>query len=112
MKKVRVLREMPFARVGTILEIDSFLEDIVGALRAKGYVEWLEEDKSLEEKFRDRACEKDSHYWGMLDLEKLAQIAKDHYLAVFDKIRRKKEQQVGQWCSENLNDIRKALENS
>ena len=54
-KKVRVLKEMPFAKVGEELSFeDYFLMDAKtnsDVLFATGWLEWVEEEKSLEEKF-------------------------------------------------------------
>jgi len=64
MKKVRVLKEMPFAKVGEELELEedkpicesklSKFGFYVYHLVAHGWCEYIEEPKSLEEKFTDK----------------------------------------------------------
>lgn len=85
-RKVRVLKEMPFAKVGKELEVICgfgvdvvFINDTahkVDPLIGE-WLEWVEGEKSFEEKLRKE---------GYFRPEEIAQIAKEHYLGVFDKV--------------------------
>ena len=108
--KVRVLKEMPFAKVGEVFEADNS-KGITLKLRKEtfwlnryGIVEWIRDgwleevkEESLEDKYNAL-----SYRIGDTS-EELAQIAKDHYLNI-----------VTQWeenedvCS--VKSLRKALE--
>ena len=98
MKKVRILKEMPFAKVGTVWEDHSggISIDIctieypirnIHWLVKDGWLEWVEEEKTLEEKIKLVTWryypkeEDDARQWS----RDAAQIAKEHYLGVFDK---------------------------
>ncbi len=110
--KVRVLREMPFAKVGEVLNINNDMAlDIKGFIG--GYTEicikvgsmiqdgWLEEVK--EERLEDKLM---CHIKLVPEnvRERVAKIAHDHYLEVFDKA---SENVMGFDC---LKRIRTALE--
>lgn len=97
MKKVRVLKEMPFAEVGKELTIsegqDQWLEPIrINELVKRGWLEWVEEEKILEERFAEN-CEKLVIYEKNAEVSELikclwkehAQIAKKHFLAALTK---------------------------
>ena len=123
MKRVRVCKEMPFAKVGEELEVKMegdwqyietggerpIMQYPVIALINRGWLEWVEEDKSLEEKIYNWYT--DGHYiectdkWDRDNAKELAQIAKDYHLAVFDKERR--DNRLG-----TIQDLRKALESA
>jgi hypothetical protein len=89
MKKVRVEKEMPFVEVGEVLEVDNssgiiirnskFFPSEVFDLIAQGWLSWVEDDKSLEEKLSLKL-----YGWGHnvkhnVFGEELAQIVKKHY---------------------------------
>lgn len=103
MKKVRVLKEMPFAKVGEesytiehgifqygqqlggynlyVKDIDKWIKD--------GWLEWVEEPKSLEEKLEQLKLRVTAENYITLKYEDtalVAQIAKEHYLAVVNKV--------------------------
>ena len=115
MKKVRVLKKMPFAEIGEKLSITQrfyyfgveFLwnEHAVKQMISNGWLEWVEEDKSLEEKFNDYQKKQ----WQIrMPLTDLVNIARTHFLEVFDK----KQKQLGMKQNHTgLDYIRKALEN-
>jgi len=94
MKKVRVLKEMPFAKVGEEFELTihncidfgdvALHKDNVIHWEMNGYLEWVEEDKSLEEKFEIYYAESTLDHNNSIKSD-LAKIAKEHYLGVFDK---------------------------
>ncbi len=120
--KVRVLKEMPFAKVGEKFEcanekwnnkpshsdiiqfnsnntVTMNIEDMV----KDGWLEWIEEDKSLEKKIEIPLI---GSQLTLLVIREIAQIANDHFLEVFDKTTR------GNWSSSIFNDLRKALEDA
>ena len=95
MKKVRVLKEMPFAKVGEEFETRGCPEDQKDGLYLPGWsfhpsavesmirtswLEWVEEEKSLEEKFKGLWLSKTNQAY-----TKYSHTAKDHFLEVFDK---------------------------
>jgi hypothetical protein len=104
MKKVRVLKDMPFAEVGEEIElsqvgsmqyVDAFGERLwrygdiaVEGMVKDGWIEWVEEEKSLEDKFRatKMSLSKDDIDY----LYGLACMARKHenkrYLRVIDEI--------------------------
>lgn len=92
MKKVRVLKELPFASVGFEFEIDDdfcCMGKFTFSLREierwvhDDWLEWVEEDKSLEEKLGYHVSEH--------QVKLIAQIAGEHYKAKFDKNIHKQE---------------------
>jgi len=107
MKKVRVEREIPFAKVGEEFELTEdntlyiktmkelhyrFFKSEVDKLVSDGFLSWIEQPKSLEDKFNDfsgRLIESinDSadYVSNRLTAKKLSKIAKEHYLEAFDK---------------------------
>ena len=135
MKKVRVTKEFPFVNVGDefLISGDSLLININGLSNGLSFetrflesgmigkwLEWVEEDKTLEEKFEETlvgTCievDNPKNYTAVKmllheELDKLAQIARTHALEVFNK----KEEEI---CRENttynqkIKCIRKALE--
>jgi len=110
MRKVRVEKEMPFAKVGEEFEVKDY-HIRVGGLRpfqsypimqlvADGWLSWVEEEKSLEEKFEKLG----SSFSGK---NAYANIAKSHYLEVFEKCCK---EQLHDCSNYPLNYIRTALE--
>ena len=103
MKKVRVIKEMPFAKVGDVFEIydtayvsnaikpgkvAGMYEDLcVDSFIREGWLEYVEEEKSLEEKLNVWFKNKVRQYQSSKSLDggQVAQIAKEHYLEVFNK---------------------------
>jgi len=98
MKKVRVLKEMPFAKVGEEFKYDLsgiWLErtdmqsrylpkHFVEAWVEDGWLEIVEEENKLDNKLLDR-MKKEGNVCGYL-LNDLTEIAKEHYLRVFDHV--------------------------
>jgi len=100
MKKVRVKREMPFAEVGEEFEVTEFNcfdfksvalhIDNVDEWIKDGWLEWVEEPKSFDEKIlevfflNDHAHETAAHWRGAIRSD-VKRVAKDHMLEVFDK---------------------------
>jgi len=92
MKKVRCIKEMPFCKVGEVFEVDNsgclvFKTTIsyeVDKSVKDGWLEWVEEEKSLELKLEDifSACST-----GTCNniISKIICTTREHYLAVFDK---------------------------
>ena len=94
MKRVRVLKEIPFAKVGEELELQHdgsfclqgscqcsypvFYRDNLTLMIEDGWLEWVEEEKSLEDKFMEAGVNCYNY--------DPVKIAKDHYLEVFDKV--------------------------
>ncbi len=124
--KVRVLKKLPFAEVGEVINIsdgDYFGTFDMFNLESKGldcgiYKEkkpvhvfdminkgWLEKVK--EESLTKIIYKKYEQYLNWSDAEKLAQIAKEHYLEVFDK---SYDKGVDKNCDSCINVGRKALE--
>ncbi len=102
MKKVRVLKEMPFAKVGDVIDTKLFPCDLYFFLTKNKYIEWVEEPKSLEEKF-------DIFLGGGFNARRgLAQIAREHYLGVVDEASAVYAGE--QYHGDKANHIRKALE--
>ena len=101
MKKVRVLRVMPFAKIGDQWYVDAegmiYERDGNCALLyqgvypdqfiKEGWLEWVNEEKSLSDKFLNAIYDNDvsGHDLGKSSINELAQTAKEHYLGVFDK---------------------------
>lgn len=123
MKKIRVIKDLPFAKVGeefdlncdgelyiwsgrhTIIMIEKMIKD--------GWLEWVEEPKTLEDKFRDKYSvwypESPNNY----KMIALAHIAKEHYLEVFDKFNTGKIVEVElDAIIKHIGLLRKALENA
>ena len=116
MKKLRALKDMPNIEVGTefLLKGDSLLIKLNGItfvvsdldkLVDQGWFEWVEEPKTLRDKFND-ICGSgtDCDY-----CIKMSQIAKEHTLEVFDKARKDAIFETPNF-SERLNYIRNAIE--
>ena len=118
LKRVRILKEMPWVRVDEDFALDKngewFLHPAVVhssfAIQKMidwGWLEWVEEDKSLEEKIEAKllrtgeTLEANVHYRS----KELAQIAREHTLEVFDKAHR-------EFGNVHIFDIRKALEDA
>jgi len=84
MKKVRVLKEMPKNKVGDVIDTKLFPCDLYFFLTTNGYIELVTEEKSLEEKLfegtDDSLRRKPTRQYQIY-----AQIAREHYLGVFDK---------------------------
>jgi len=84
MKKVRVLKaqmglwEHP---VGEVLEVTESLGE---RMVAGGSYEWVEEPKTLEQKFNDYNGDPKDLDIDCIEAKVLAQIAKEHYLEVVD----------------------------
>jgi len=98
MKKVRVTKEFPFVNVGDefLISEDSMLFNINGVCFETRFLEsgmigkwleWVEEDKSLEEKFNDE-IEKNKSFFMESELwnKVLAKIATDHFKERFNKV--------------------------
>ncbi len=105
MKKVRVIKEMPFAKVGTVIELDEvrsnsivintidglyyrFVKDELTYLIEDKWLEWVKEEKSLEEKFKIMlfsVARRESEL-SELDYLHLSSIATTHFLEAFDNI--------------------------
>jgi len=89
MRKVRVLKATPYFKVGDILNDSVFwpYEDFLNNLIKNGWLEWVEEDKSLEEEFSDTA-KKSRNFYMNSDLwhSLFAKIAKEHYQKKFDEV--------------------------
>ena len=97
MKRVRVCKEMPFAKVGEVhsrqsndmykfntnLGVLDIPELTIRDWIKDGWIEWVAEEKSLEEKIDVVLCQ---HGCVSFKVKKpVAQIAKEHYLEAFDK---------------------------
>ena len=102
MKRVRVCKEMAFWQVGEIYELDDMGRiyvkygfrdvrihaDSIERMIKDGWLSWVEEDKSLEARIYDWYSKKQNEEgWHEVKDEsmELAQIARDHSVAVFDK---------------------------
>lgn len=105
MKRVRVLKEMPFAKVGQMFEksLGTTLFCIGGILYTQQnvdgligkWLEWVEEEKSLEEKLESSpdlsitsgTPQEDGHYHTThsANYKKLSQLATDHFKEKFDE---------------------------
>jgi len=120
MKKVRVLKEMPFTKVGKEMEvIDDSVEwcnhyyhgDNLNQLFKDGWLEWVEEEKSLLDNFNkiDNA-ESYSSLQCLKNKQKIT-VAKQHFLQVFDKA---KNEEISRytWTLKHEANIRKALEDA
>ena len=97
MKKVKVIKEMPFAKVGDIWDVKDrglnhttrtftlttvpYKDTPVEPMIRDGWLEWVEEPKSLEEIFKDYYNQEG----GYPNYEDLAKIAYNHYKDIFDK---------------------------
>ena len=94
MKKVRVLKEMPFAKVGEELDLNdntpfwgyitkggSSVCPSIETLMNDGWLEWVEEEKRLEDKFID-SC---TTFGETTKWEVLVSVAKQHTLEVVKK---------------------------
>ena len=116
--KVRVLKEMPFAKIGKVFEVDfsnprwvikcGGVEYPSQSLLMDG---WIEEVKgeSLEDKFLIEMMTFTEHEENFI---KLAKIAKEHYLEVFDKAFKPIRDDVawGKAFQDYINRGRKAIE--
>lgn len=105
MKKVKVLVVMPFVKVEEVIspetvscvpgeywKIGRSRYDIgeIEVLVEDGFVEWIEEPKSLEEKFNDifdsnHQAHASAEYWKSAVKAQILRIAKEHYLEAVDK---------------------------
>ncbi len=102
MKLVRVLREMPGAKVGHIISSVDVEVDKDGrheyrsteSLVEDGWLEYVKEEQTLEEKFRDVSVNPfndlvmdfgRNHALPIKLVENLADIARKHFLEAFDK---------------------------
>ena len=119
MKKVRVIKEMPFAKVGEEVKLNKckqatfqgvvHTQATVRKLVGKGYLEYVtkpkvEEPRTLEEKFH-------KYFLGKAVITDLAKLAKEHYLEVFDKFLEHNHHAKFMFkYGEYLKNIRKALE--
>ena len=87
MKKIRVLKEMPFAKVGEIIPetvMYSMYPENTKRLISEGWLEWVEEEKTLKEVLIDfknkvKASSSDEI------IGEIANTVKQHTLEVFDK---------------------------
>lgn len=121
-KRVRVLREMPFAKVGEEFEPNGLLVTIgkiytwskftcsANALVDGGWIEWVEEEKSLEDKFMDVELPKDGEMCGNCFGPKatkiLFQIATDHFKEKFNEAIKEYDSTCG---NENRDSQRKVI---
>lgn len=135
MRKVRVLREMPFAKVGdTAIEsrdgsfyikgqksVDCYTRFQVDYLIEDGWLSWVEEEKSLEEKFQDLYVAGGVRTLSNPDAKQLAQASKDHLRAHPSEIGCVSMEEVleivDDWwnnsycpdCEQGYNNLRKAI---
>lgn len=91
MRRVKVLKEMPFAKVGEEINTLDFCFLIAfggtqESLIKDGWLEYVEEEKTLEEKIKEQVITTTScSTLNDTSCKSLSQIAKEHYLEVFDK---------------------------
>jgi len=88
-KRVRVLKEMPFAKVGFEYQINLTKHIFIGGMELstheledlidRNWLEWVEEDKSLAQKYKDIGKVYDN------TAEEMAQIADIHYKEYYQK---------------------------
>ena len=97
MKRVRVLQDMPFAKVGDEIVI-YFYNGVTESLKQglcigeqtfdliieQGWLEWIEEEKSLEDKLIDNYNKNKYSLNVNRCMKDNAQIAKEHFLSFFD----------------------------
>jgi len=120
-KKVRVLREMPYITVGDTWELDDdgsweincdrifSPSEVIGLIG--DYIEWVEELKSLGEKFNTAWANCDGD--GLkLFLKSLPKLARSHYLEIFDKAETDHADLSDESMDDAINFIRKAIENN
>jgi len=110
MKKLRVIVETPYHKVGDIIECDdhyNYYDNVVN----NGYLEWVEEDKSLKKKFIDILKGTKLYDPPIAPQDKLTNIAKEHYLEVFDKKRKELMKEGCLTTQDEHSRIRKAIEN-
>lgn len=126
MKKIRILRDMPYAKKGEIFNISSFsayvLHGILSSsifelnerefLIQEGWIEYVKEEKTLEEKFNELEIRK----FGLLPTAdtgyKLSKLAKEHFLEVFDNVIIDRRLGFTPITREEVKQIRKALEDA
>jgi len=98
MKKVKLLQDLPPMYKGNIYTL---IETHANALVEGKLAEWIEEDKSLIDKWKDSCMTfGETTKWDVLE-----KIARDHFLEIFDKETKSKGHLFNR-----PEDIRKALE--
>jgi len=129
MKKVKVLKEMPFAKVGEEWVLDNepgfpdyrveaphelmttYYPDEIATMIKDGWLEWVTEPKTLKDNFDQYLSSGVNPNGHHVSPTRLAQIARDHYLGVFDEAF--KNNNLGnEYSSSEYNTVRKALESS
>jgi len=124
-KRVRVLKEMPFAKVGEVLFLSDhdelifeksgivmvvYIHTAVLTLVKDGYLEWVEKDNSLEEEFTSDGINVPDGLGGFehkyIKCDVAAQIADTHYQKKFDEATCKRVCFVGQ---KELDYLRKSM---
>lgn len=96
MRKVRVLREMPYGKVGEIWKENSggYYSDIsfgitaVNKMVKDGWLEWIEDPKTLVDKFKEKIPLNDIEIYNAMsvkNMEELAKIAMNHAVEVAEK---------------------------
>lgn len=84
MKKYKVLKKIPYTEIGNVFSGNSdWLRDWIPILLEGNYIEEIEENKSLTQKFREASSFKDLRI--TQNMENLNYVAKQHYLQLFDE---------------------------
>lgn len=116
-----VEKELPFGIVGKIscknsdghywFEGHRFNHDTICGWVARGFLSWVEEEKSLEDKIL-KFLQSPHHEVGLDKATIIAKIAKEHYLGVFDRLVERKEMTVYDTVQLKpyVDKIRKAIE--
>jgi len=127
MKKIRVTRDMPFAKVGEIFDpneltkmIRSFngnimrREDCIHRMIRDGWIEFVKEDKSLEEKIINKYGKLSTEYFtdNFNDfIRNFSNIAKEHHIDIIKKRFNIKDDYFSLGEKQIINTIIKVMEN-